>query len=123
MSIRTATKHLLALLTLSVALVNTSCSYPECADPYKLSMTVYVSDAATGAGICDATVSMENSNDQYFFYKVSNCGFDAYGERPGTFLLTAARSGFRTAMEAIVMDEGECGLPIPQVRHFWLAPE
>jgi hypothetical protein len=129
MSARTTMKHLLALLArvsalaLPVALVNNSCTDPECADPYKLSMTVYVNDAATGAGMCDVTVSMENRIDQYFFYRNNNCGFDAYGGHPGTFLLSVTRSGFRPAAEVVVMDEGECGLPIPQVRQFWLTPE
>ncbi|HMY59744.1 MAG TPA: carboxypeptidase-like regulatory domain-containing protein [Pseudomonadota bacterium] len=84
--------------------------------------TVTVTDAVTSARICDATVSATDSStggsmNLMVFGGATDCAYSGgFYERPGTFTLTAQKSGYLpTTMPNVVVTKGVCNVTPAQV--------
>lgn len=84
--------------------------------------TVTVTDQTTGARICDATVSAldtssGSSMNLMAFGGATDCTYSGgFYERPGTFTLTASKSGYlSTTQPNVVVTKGTCNVMSVQV--------
>lgn len=81
-----------------------------CAAYAAAGLGVTVTNAMTGAPICDAVVTAsEGSYSEQLF--ASSCAFSGAYERPGTYVVRATRQGFHPGEVAavhVVMGGGEC---------------
>src|SRR5262245_46036000 len=88
-------------------------------------LTVAVSNAATAQPICDATVTARDG-DYSEALSVNSCTFVGAFERPGTYVVSAARAGFvpkERRSVRVVMGGGDCPHVVPMAVAIALTPE
>src|SRR5512147_3093745 len=81
-----------------------------CAAYAAAGLGVTVQNAATGQPICDAVVTATDGSHSEQLFE-TGCTFSGAYERPGTYMILAARDGFRPADRGpvrVVMGGGEC---------------
>lgn len=117
-------RSLVPMLCLGLLPILASCGGSPVACPTiaAANFTVVVTDAATGQRICDATVTAQDSaTSESASLSVnggaSDCGYSGgFYERPGTFTITATKTGYLSASKSgVAVTKGECNVVSAQV--------
>ena len=92
----------------------------ECSDVAVAGLSVVVVDSASGARICDASVSAQLGSKTEPLERSPgdtspSCAYFGAYEEPGTYVVRAERAGFITSQRTASVPAGECHVITQQV--------